>query len=362
VTFEDGFPGVLLARLDVRQARRRLARWQLPALAAEPCPPAQIGPGRICRQPVDMSWRDNLTAAEGGALDAAGEVAAEGVGGASPASPELLHTLGPREVVAQLPSSWSRAAHGSRLLNFSFPPATGLEAPGRCGRYPADGAPLEPAGAAAGEAEWDLGSPDAAACGSPCERGVARLALAEWLDGGTAAVVATTAVLSPAGNAFATARAVLEFPPSGGVFVSSAVHASSLQPWPRSGPDARFSTTGQLLTRVVPEALLALLVALDALYLLASVFYVPRLRYSSSSGTRISFRKREGSLATKVRETAPPLPLSHPLVITPPYAVSPHRADDARDSNVKWLTLRVTLGAWGRSERRWRTRLCGRTW
>jgi len=104
----------------------------------------------------------------------------------------------------------------------------------------------------------DILDPAATACGAPCQAGLRGLALAEWLDGSTRAVVLTMATYAPSLNALVAIKAVVEFGAGGGAVIWRQALASPLLPWPSGAPsDLEILVLAWGLVHMVLQAVLA---------------------------------------------------------------------------------------------------------
>ena len=225
-----------------------------------------------------------------------------------------------------LASGSSHTVYGSRFLNFTFGSGKGDAGitRGHLSHYPDGGFSLgapEPSSPTATETQVRYASqslnimdPAATACGVPCERGLRGLALAEWLDSSTRAIVVTMATYSPVLNALVAIKALVEFGPGGGAVISRHTAASRLMPFTGGWGLPWAEGSHYMNSRMVPEILLILLgVVHIAIRVYLSLYSVHIERKMSRQGAangeetakgyRIRRVRREGKLSHRLKAT-----------------------------------------------------------
>jgi len=227
-----------------------------------------------------------------------------------------------------LASGSSSKVFGSTFLNFSFGSGKGDAGMthGHLSHYPDGGFSLgaaEPSSSATTETQGRYASqslnitdPAVTACGVPCERGLRGLALAEWLDSSTRAIVVTMATYSPVLNALVAVKALVEFGPGGGAVISRHTAASRLLPF-GGGWGLPWAAGGhQMRSRIVPEIFLIFFGVVHlAVRLYLSLYSVhierkiPRKgaagagEVQESKGYKLRLVRREGKLSHRLKHT-----------------------------------------------------------
>ena len=278
--YQDGFPGVVMAPLHVRQHRAPRRRWRLPFAGTQEmydrCLFTKLGAGHVCLNAPE-GFNSGLweSPAYGHAqvlqADSFEEYLAKShnytrfayspARGALDAAAAFMPPFG----AWLLFGSGSRDMFGSTYVNFTASGSDGRTGVtfGELAYYPDGGFDLGEAAAIPAtpvsgqlyaEQRLNILDPAATACGVPCEGGLRGLALAEWLDSASRSIVLTMSAFSPARNALVCIKALVEFGAGGGAVVSRQVGASRLLSYGGGGlPDG--SSEFQTSARLVPEVL-----------------------------------------------------------------------------------------------------------
>ena len=339
--YQDGFPGVVMAPLHVRQHRAPRRRWRLPFAGTQEmydrCLFTKLGAGHVCLNAPE-GFNSGLweSPAYGHAqvlqADSFEEYLAKShnytrfayspARGALDAAAAFMPPFG----AWLLFGSGSRDMFGSTYVNFTASGGDGRAGVtfGELAYYPDGGFDLGEAAAIPAtpvsgqlyaEQRLNILDPAATACGVPCEGGLRGLALAEWLDSASRSIVLTMSAFSPARNALVCIKALVEFGAGGGAVVSRQVGASRLLSYGGGGlPDG--SSEFQTSARLVPEVLwllcglvhLALTMVL-ALYHVHFERIVPKREAAQGAaqarkkkgGYRMRMVKREGKFGHRVK-------------------------------------------------------------